>query len=286
MTQTTVTANIEKITPQKAKQYLDSQETNRTVSMKSVDAYTAEILSNRWEVNGESIKFDWFNRLIDGQHRLLAIVKANKAADCLVVRGVSPQSQDTVDQGRKRSVGDVLGMHGYKYGNALAATARLLIRWENGERNFATLSHAGSSTIISAPVVREYIDRHPMLPIVTARVLNSPMNKQKLAPPRTLNVLAYLILTADPERGELFLQQLESGANLEEGSPVLTLRRYWANLRGTGRGKGQDGLFLNAGIRSWNAFARYRKLNQIAYKSTKIIPEVLGPRDRSDSPAA
>jgi len=93
-----------------------------------VKEYVSAMIEGEWLYNGEAIKFDRDGRLVDGQHRLEAVVKANKPIAFLVIRGLDPEVFKTIDTGKKRSAGDVLAIKGVKNPNAVGAAMRLLHR--------------------------------------------------------------------------------------------------------------------------------------------------------------
>ena len=82
-----ITFGIETITPQDAERILKESEKafseaeggfkQRNRRRDTVTAYAEDMAAGRWKENGETIKFDSEGRLIDGQHRLAAVVKAN-----------------------------------------------------------------------------------------------------------------------------------------------------------------------------------------------------------------
>jgi hypothetical protein len=92
-----VSVDWEIITPAVAAEYLDQNTDNRHLRSRAVDMYTRNMLAGEWKVTGETIKFDRNGRLIDGQHRLAAIIRAEKQQPCLVVRGLEPEVQGVID---------------------------------------------------------------------------------------------------------------------------------------------------------------------------------------------
>lgn len=105
---------VETITPEIAKEYLKRNFNNRPLREKDISFYSNQIKSGLWRLTGQGISFDKSNKLIDGQHRLNAIIRANKAVEMLVVRDVSSDTFDVYDTGKNRSAGDVLSINGVK----------------------------------------------------------------------------------------------------------------------------------------------------------------------------
>ena len=105
-------ANFKTITPDIAKLYLQKNTKNRTVTKSRVDAYCEEMKSGNWVCNGDTIRFDINGNLINGQHRLLAIIKSDKPIDILVVEGLPLEAFTTIDTGKMRNAKDVFNIEG------------------------------------------------------------------------------------------------------------------------------------------------------------------------------
>lgn len=99
---------IENITPDIAKEYLRQNKKNRKVKPKTVESYARDIIRGNFITTHQGIGFDENGELFDGQHRLLAIVMANKSATMMVARGVPKEAISVVDRGVTRSIRDVI----------------------------------------------------------------------------------------------------------------------------------------------------------------------------------
>ena len=94
---------------------------------------------NEWiSNNGDTIKIDKKGLLIDGQHRLKAIIIHAKPLTLWVAQNVEKRSIMVIDIGRRRSPGDTLSLQGEKDCNVLASVLRMLNSYM--EKNLATLS--------------------------------------------------------------------------------------------------------------------------------------------------
>jgi hypothetical protein len=129
------TAAIEIVTPSRAVEWLELNiENNRFVRDRVVTAYAAAITNGDWMLTGEAIKFDRDGKLIDGQHRLLAVVAAQTAIPVLVVRGLDPAVVSLIDTNIRRTAGDALRFAGIVTHNQfeVAAAARLALARDRG----------------------------------------------------------------------------------------------------------------------------------------------------------
>ena len=92
----------ELITPEKAKEYLENQFRNRSLRPTKIRDYVRQMKENKWLVNGEPIIFDKSGRLIDGQHRLNAVIEANTPQTFDVRRNVDAAAAASIDTGASR----------------------------------------------------------------------------------------------------------------------------------------------------------------------------------------
>ena len=118
------------ITPQVAKNYLSYNTQNRKESPRNVLFLVEQMKKGLFLENGESIVFDNNNKLLDGQHRLMAIAKAGLSFHIPVVRGVMKNTMATYDTGKNRSSIDVLGLNGFKNCGTLSSFVKLIYKYE------------------------------------------------------------------------------------------------------------------------------------------------------------
>ena len=107
-----ITMSVELIIPDMARNFLmanlnDKTIKNRKIHTRTVNAYVDDMLNDRWKVSSP-ILFDTQGRMIDGQTRCTAIVKANKAIIALVIRGLDVECFKSLDCGKKRTHKNVL----------------------------------------------------------------------------------------------------------------------------------------------------------------------------------
>lgn len=103
---------VEIITPTKAKEYLERNTQNyRKLDMAKVRMYSDEMKAGRWQLNGESLRFSKSGVLLDGQHRLAAIIRANVPVKTAVVYDVD-DDVTIYDVGTNRSQCQILAANG------------------------------------------------------------------------------------------------------------------------------------------------------------------------------
>jgi hypothetical protein len=100
----------EKITPKKAAEYLKRKLPNRRTRPSLVVKYATDMKAGRWMLTHEGIAFDKRGRLIDGQHRLEAIIVAGVSIEMYVFSDLNRQTMRSVNIGGIRWDHDQLGM--------------------------------------------------------------------------------------------------------------------------------------------------------------------------------
>lgn len=123
------------VTPEMAEEILNNSKnvfTNRKIRQATVDMYAKDMKNGNWKENGETIKITSDGILIDGQHRLHAIVKCGKPQEMLIVEGISPDVVDTIDIGLKRSLENALQFQGKAYETGASSVVRLAMNLKKG----------------------------------------------------------------------------------------------------------------------------------------------------------
>lgn len=105
-------STITDLTPDAARILIAHNVLNRPLRAKRIKRLANAITQHRWVFNGASIVIDTKGRMMDGQHRCHAVIRANKPIRTVLVTGVSPKAFNTIDQGAKRSGTDIFSLCG------------------------------------------------------------------------------------------------------------------------------------------------------------------------------
>lgn len=118
----------ERVSPRIAQDWLNRHnDRNRRIRASHVVTLARAMEHDRWLENGVPIAFSESGRLLDGQHRLHAVIKSGRAQWFSIVRGLPDSAYDTFDQGSVRTTADLLDARGEVSTPTLAAAARLLL---------------------------------------------------------------------------------------------------------------------------------------------------------------
>jgi hypothetical protein len=109
------------INPEKAKDLLKLNKSNRPLNKNTVDWYSKQMKNGQWTISGQTISISDENTLIDGQHRLAAIVKSGKEIMFNVAYNVPYISFINYDSVRSRGMADVFAIEGISNYKSIAA---------------------------------------------------------------------------------------------------------------------------------------------------------------------
>jgi len=108
------------ITPEIAKELLNSNQANRRPKLPVVLRYASDMAAGKWRINtAEPIKISKNGLLMDGQHRLLAVIKSGMSIYFLIASGLEESVFDVLDTGTSRNGSDVFKIAGIKNENVI-----------------------------------------------------------------------------------------------------------------------------------------------------------------------
>ena len=230
------------VTPAMASAWLEVAHDNRTIKGRSMRGLAASIKAGRFVLTHQGIAFDAGGRLIDGEHRLRAIVLADAGAWLSVAEYQSDtlahEARAVLDSGAKRSLGDQLELLKElpDHGTERVAVARLIMLIEIGhwdsrtdlrnERGIAIEFMADHSAIRER--MSSTLSAVQIVPFVWAR---------EVAPER-IDALAVKLTSGvglDETEATLLLmlqRKIPGGANDRVGHALKLLRLIEAHLNG------------------------------------------------------
>lgn len=247
-------AKLERITPETAAEMLQLNTENRPVISKHIAYLAREITSGRWQVNGDTICFSE-GRLVDGQHRLMAIVRAGIPVQSFVIRGVPAESFATKDTGKKRSASDVMSINNISNSKRCAATAYKV--WQ-----YKTTGHINQGKINPSPA--ELMDFYIQNQGIQHSVLAVPA-KQKLISHALASALHYLFSEKDQVDADKFWEDVIRGENLRSDDAVYAFRNRLIN-NASSKSKLPIAYIATLAIKAWNfrRDGKYSKLLRFA----------------------
>jgi hypothetical protein len=246
------------VTPEIASSILGNNKKNRPISSPTVNRYTTLMLDGKWHFNGEPIIIANDGTLLDGQHRLYAIIKSKMAQQCLVVSGVSTDAFPTIDTGKKRTASDAIATYDEKYQKyriIIAAAVAHIFHFKTGEYKNSDRKVTDHNDVI------KFLENNPR--VLESVIVASGLNyAKKLCPASALAALHFLFSQKDYSLAKEFFEKLNSGEYLFDGHPVLTLRNKLADISMTpGSTKSRD--IIPYIVKAWNLFRKKQSCKRL-----------------------
>jgi hypothetical protein len=243
------------VTPAIAGDWLARNIMNRPIRPTRVEFYAQQMKSGRWLMNGEPLIFSRGGALLNGQHRLLAVITANVAVKMSVQVGVDEAAFITLDQGARRSTADMFGVMGMEDSRLLAGAASYTRRWELEQ----LLYTGGLKPQPSAADLAAVVERHPGLRDAVRQVPSAT----GMIPRAMEAMLRYVCGRRDAQLAVVFFDGLRSGANLDPSDPVYLLRERLRGRTGLGASGRSRAETLELVIRAWNHARSGNKLSKL-----------------------
>jgi hypothetical protein len=203
------------VTPALAAEWLKGNQSNRPLSFRLVNRLMSEMLADQFVMTADTIKRNG-ERLLDGQHRLEAVVRSGCTVKMFVAENVDPDVFPFLDTGKARIAADVLASSGYQNVFSVASTARLIWHFERKDVSF----HA----MVTNNGVFLTVKRHPALTGFVREI-----QAHKFAKNSAIIAPLYWIWCCNQEKGDQFISDFLQGVELKITSPIYTLRERIIN---------------------------------------------------------
>lgn len=239
-----------------AAEYLSHNRSNRPVSESHVRRLANDMVEGRWRLSTDAIGFDTTDRLVNGQHRLRALVLAAEQAveaevelPFLVATGLPEDSYPVLDQGRLRGVAAVLHAEGIPHYTSTSVVARQILFYDRCPDSVWKGTEDISRVETTAFALSHREELYNAEPWSPAR--HFPLNTSSFCS------LHYLVNrdSAYEDRWDEWKEGIVVGANLGPRDPRLVLRNSDSTAR-WGLSGAQPR--LGSYIKAWNAFVEGR----------------------------
>ena len=216
------------ITPELATELLEHNSLNRPRSDQHVARIARQIKAGKWRFNGDTIKIADTNDVLDGQHRLWAIIEAKTPIETIIVKGIERDAFATIDTLRRPRTGtDILTLNGaHKYRAVISAAIPWLLRWQ---RNCIVDYRAPSNRIDNSDVEDCYQIHGKGLELAAERA--SPL--KSVVAPNLLTFFYYVLVNRNAPLAERMMRTLEYPSGAAFDDPFFVLRAQLMNKRGS-----------------------------------------------------
>ncbi|MFD7379474.1 ParB N-terminal domain-containing protein [Streptomyces mirabilis] len=259
------------VSPELAANWLTRNTNNRPLSKNAVQQLADQIERGEWQLTHQGIAFDEDDVLIDGQHRLAAIVRAGLTVPLTVTHGVPRTAFTVMDTGRKRTGRDALALAGEANATHLAAALRGLHLYLHAPNS----AWSGSSSVTSNDQLLVVLEKHPG--VRDALFHGISLNRACRITVTAATIGWYVTTEARPDIDQSSWKDgVITGARLESGDPRLTLRNTMLSLAAgrTHRRRDDSREHLLYYLKSWNAWVEGRTIKLLRRSPNETMPRI------------
>ena len=274
-----VTSMVEHITPVIAQKYLETSPENRmTVSSRRVVKTYAEAMRNgEWVLNGETIVFDEDGKLMQGHHRMAAVVESGCSIDFLVVRNVPrDRAWTTYNCGLKTNLGQMLAMKNIKNASLVAAIVNVnanLVKFGRVYANNGGSTNASARSLTSDySRYEDYMQDYDEIATMTHGICG---REKVLTNSWVGGIMFYLTHTGNYDMNVVrpFFETLCKIDN-NNISQAVVLRNNIVSHRISQKEMKPDYLFAII-VKAWNAYAEGREISRMRWNSKEEYPKFI-----------
>lgn len=263
--------SIATVTPKQAQEWLEGNVDNRNLREARVLQHSQVLQRDEWELTGDALVFDEDGTLLNGQHRLSAVVVTGIPARFVILRGVPAKAQEVMDTGLSRTLGDQLQRRGVPYytyvSSALFWLHRMAYSEATGIAHYAEPSQRPSFRQLLALYEsnKELADEAPKI----GRIVNN----LKVRAGATLALYHRLKQIEDENieaEVDMFFEKWLTGAELKASDPIFRLREWTmedAQKRHV-KGRAPDYRFVAYSITAWNKWRDGEPIRQLKWVYT------------------
>jgi hypothetical protein len=206
------------VTPEDAERYLSNMVNNRKVKARRITKLAGSMKRGDWGLTGQPLVFSPNGKMLDGQHRMRAVIASGRTIQFLAVYGVDESMYSKMDDVAPRGVAD--GLIGVANANEVASALRCLHCEQRSAKG--SLIHPRNYPITTDESIR-LMDTCPGIIDAASFVVGRKRVRAMIGG----GVAAYSLyrMRSDSEvMADAFMEKMHTGEGLSARSPVLSLR--------------------------------------------------------------
>jgi len=266
------------ITPKLATEWLERWNNvgdahNRSLSQYVIRRLAEQVTSGMWRLQPQNvIAFDDAGRLLDGQHRLSAVVRAEIGLWFRVEAGWPRSGFAVIDTGRKRVASQLLDG---PWATRRASSARVLARVTGmiPEAELVTWDEV-TARVVNPEQQLSWVAAWPELDVY-AQAVDHVYRNTRINGTLHLAVLAQAARTEYVDRIEEWCEGLAGGVGLALNDPRLHLRNRWMRDYQALSSASRAMPYITI-AKSWNAFVRGKGMTILKVGPADEIPVIAG----------
>jgi hypothetical protein len=262
------------MTPEWAKQILSlNLSNNRNLVPSRVQTFSDAMRRCEWKLNGETVKMTSEGVLLDGQHRLHAVIRSGMTVPVTIAMGVPRDCMGTIDIGLARNVSHYLTIKKYSNSSKVAAMCGWHLRWLNRQTSRRKIPLQPLARL-TPELAENMVSINPGI-LESASFIGNLSHKLKGMIATSLAAYCHFLFSRrDKAKADDFVTMLAKGTNLTENDSIYKLRERLSAMSQS-RSKFPDYDYMAVMIRAWNLFVAGKKIRQKIYwhEASEDFPE-------------
>ncbi len=247
-----ITHNIIMITPTLAAKYFEANVKNRPIGQEIVRKYSGIMVDGDWQFNGDTLRIDVNGRILDGQHRLLAIIDSGIAQPMLVVTGLQTSAFDTIDIGKSRTLSGFLAINGAPNSTTASGMMSHLLSYNSGGSALCDIRRLGAYKTQGSRI-DYYLQHKADIDAATDfakhnRTMCTGISKTMIA------FLYYIMVAIDYKDATKFFAAYDGDPTIKIPAAVYIRGRMFNNINATRQTVMRPTVKLAIFIKAWNMF--------------------------------
>ncbi len=252
------------VTPTIAKQYLESNVSNRRIKTPVLLQYANDMANGKWkEDTGELIKVSKSGIILDGQHRLMAVVKSNKPINFHLAINLNDDVFDVLDTGSARNATDTFKVKGIKQENVIPAIISMYNLLLNGKKIGVHKNHKSTN----ATILEQYYLDEIFWQNIARQTRSWYLSFAKILPPSYIGGFYAFFLKLNEDKANSFLNQLTTGVGISNET-VSLLRNKLMQDKMSAR-KMPPNLKMALIIKAWNFFVKCQTVKILKFDTIR-----------------
>lgn len=267
---TTVRSFLALVTPELAAVALSTSKGNRSLRPTAIAQMASQMGKGEWALTGEPIIFGLDGSLIDGHHRLNAVVLSGVSILSLVVEGIPQGAFAYIDIGIIRTPGDIFGLAGIVDANNSAAAVRAMLEYSAAVGSIGIGGLVGARNPSKAYLMELWKKDEEQWQ--EAASLAGRIYKSLHASRAMMTGMVFLFLSVDSQTARAFCEDVISGAELVEGNAALTFRNNLMRASNNKMSESNRRSLMVKFCQCWNAYRKGQKLMVTRHNEAQPIP--------------
>lgn len=257
------------VDPKIAESWLKENTKNRRLSLAKIKEYADQMKKGNWSLNGATICFSIDGRLLDGQHRLNAVIQSGVAVAMSVVRGVEDENAFlTYDVGLKRNVSQEASLRGIKSANNIAAIAKKLLTYERTEDKARFSLRNTTKLSLAQRDILQYLEQNLEEIESMFEQIRRSLPYRNCGSGSSLVAALMICKRQNSNVTQSFIEGLITGCSLPLNSPIGLLRDKFMD-GSKKRNLNHETEVMALTIKAWNKYAAGKQMKTLRWVQDK-----------------